>query len=160
MCYKSTDLRTRWFIQNFCKNFSIKVNHRETNFIIGGFLAGLHRSPLICLWFQDLLATFGSVEDSFSPLIIQALSGCNGSFGLFEFWTSFCYIHGSHFFFFLYYLWVSLYYFQTDPKNMSDVGLHTHPHNTHSTNSILRGTSPFFPLTSSISTLAPRCESV
>ena len=56
------------------KTFSFKVNHRETNFIIGGFLAGLHRSPLICLCFQDLLATFGSVEDSFSPLIIQALS--------------------------------------------------------------------------------------
>ena len=37
-------------------------------------MAGLHRSPLICLCFQDLLATFGNVEDSFSPLIIQALS--------------------------------------------------------------------------------------
>ena len=37
-------------------------------------MASLHRSPLICLCFQDLLATFGNIEDSFSPLIIQALS--------------------------------------------------------------------------------------
>ena len=41
-------------------------------------MAGLHRSPLICLCFQDSLATFGSVEDSFSPLIIQALSTLSG----------------------------------------------------------------------------------
>ena len=54
--------------------FPSNKNHKDTNFAIGGFLAGLHRSPLICLCFQDLLATFGSVEDSFSPLIIQALS--------------------------------------------------------------------------------------
>ena len=54
--------------------FPSNQNHKDTNFAIGGFLAGLHRSPLIFLCFQDLLATFGNVEDSFSPLIIQALS--------------------------------------------------------------------------------------
>ena len=60
--------------------FPSNQNHKDTNFAIEGFLAGLHRSPLICLCFQDLLATFGNVEDSFSPLIIQALSVVNTSF--------------------------------------------------------------------------------
>ena len=33
-------------------------NHKNTNFAIGGFLAGLHRSPLTLLFiFQDSLAT-------------------------------------------------------------------------------------------------------
>ena len=48
-------------------------------------MAGLHRSPLTCLWFQDLVATFGSVEDSFSPLIIQALSLITTYFSIFYF---------------------------------------------------------------------------
>ena len=62
--YKSTDLRTRWGFRTSI-HFSKTKNHKDTNFAIGGFLAGLHRSPLILFFFfQDLLATFDYVEDS------------------------------------------------------------------------------------------------
>ena len=45
--------------------FPKKKSHKDTNFAIGGFLAGLHRSPLILFFFfQGLLATFDYVEDS------------------------------------------------------------------------------------------------
>ena len=46
-------------------HFSLKKNYKDTNFAIGGFLAGLHWFPLTLFFvFQDLLATFDNVEDS------------------------------------------------------------------------------------------------
>ena len=64
VCYKSTDLRTRWWFRTSI-HFSKTKNYKDTNFAIGGFLAGLHRSPLILFFFfQDLLANFDYVEDS------------------------------------------------------------------------------------------------
>ena len=37
--------------ENFRSSFLNKKNHKDTNFTIGGFLAGLHRSPLTLLFF-------------------------------------------------------------------------------------------------------------
>ena len=39
----------------------------ETNFIIGGFLAGLHRSPLICLCFAGLVSNLWQCRRQFQP---------------------------------------------------------------------------------------------
>ena len=37
--------------ENFRSSFLNKKNHKDTNFAIGGFLAGLHRSPLTLFFF-------------------------------------------------------------------------------------------------------------
>ena len=49
LIYEKVDIQT----------LPLHSNHKNTNFAIGGFLAGLHRSPLTLLFiFQDSLATF------------------------------------------------------------------------------------------------------